>query len=90
VIGAAITVAPVSTAAANTARKTVERVDERISILLISSHSEEPRMTPFKHLTGQHAVAILPQEGLDPYRAMRVPHLGIYLYLNINNLLAAT
>jgi hypothetical protein len=47
-------------------------------------------MTPFKHHTCQHAVAILPQEGLDPYRAMRVPHLGIYLYLNINYLLAAT
>src|SRR3979411_2969135 len=41
VIGAAITVAPVSTAAANTARKTAERVrvDERISILLIPSHA---------------------------------------------------
>jgi hypothetical protein len=35
VIGAAITGAPVSTAAANTERKTVERVYERISILLI-------------------------------------------------------
>src|SRR3981081_268089 len=42
VIGAAITVAPVSTAAANTARKTGERVYERISILLIPSHYEEP------------------------------------------------
>ena len=37
VIGAAITVAPVSTAAANTARKTPDRVYERISILLIPS-----------------------------------------------------
>src|ERR1700731_3370893 len=51
VIGAAITVAPVSTAAANTARKTVERVDERISILLLRLHSEEPSMTHFKHQT---------------------------------------
>src|SRR4029077_465731 len=42
VIGAATTVAAVSAVAANTARKTVKRVDERISILLIPSHSEEP------------------------------------------------
>ena len=47
-------------------------------------------MTRFKHHTCQHAVAILPQEGLDAYGAMLVPHLGIYLYLNINYLLAAT
>src|SRR5258705_1193668 len=49
VIGAAIAVAPVSTAAANTARNTVERIGERIFILLIPSHSEEPGMTHFKH-----------------------------------------
>src|SRR5260370_41760623 len=61
VIGAAITVAPVSTAAANTAIKTAERVDERISILLIPSLSEESRLTPFKHHTRQHAAAILLQ-----------------------------
>ena len=47
-------------------------------------------MTLFKHHTCQHAVAILPQEGLDPCAAMHVPHLGIYLYLNINYLLTAT
>jgi hypothetical protein len=63
VIGEAIAVVPLSTAAANTARKTVERV--RISILLL--RSEEPVAFRGTCNTCQQVVAILPQQLFDSF-----------------------